>query len=45
MNMEDQSVSNLQTEKENSMAEIFELKTHKSGNLMLILISLNNFLT
>ena len=29
MNMEDQSVSNLQTEKENSMAEIFELKTHK----------------
>ena len=29
MNMEDQSVTNLQTEKENSMAEIFELKTHK----------------
>ena len=29
MNMEDQSVTNLQTEKENYMAEIFELKTHK----------------
>ena len=45
MNMEDKLVTTRQTEKENSMAEIFELKTHKSGNLMLVLISLNNFLT
>ena len=29
MNMEDQIVTNVQTEKENSMAEIVELKTPK----------------
>ena len=29
MNMVDQLVTDLQTEKENSMAEIWELKTHK----------------
>ena len=29
MNMVDQLVTNMQTEKENSMAEIWELKTHK----------------
>ena len=29
MNMVDQLVTDLQTEKENSMAEIWKLKTHK----------------
>ena len=36
MNMEDQFVTNLQTEKENSMTEIFELKTHKRGKSMIV---------
>ena len=42
MNKVDQLVAKLKTKKENSMAEIWKLKTHKLGNSIIVLISLYN---